>query len=171
MKALWCLFLVIPITSFSQTSSNYFQGHFGLDLPYNTTAAYSARFDGGISFNGSTFIGVGFGLTKFYNIPGVYLPVYGNLSFAWHPDAMIFPFITVQPGYALFKGQEATTRTINKITEGGLTYFAGAGIGFSTQSRVKPVVTFGYSRFNYKVSSGAAYYFSGLSLRVSLLLL
>ena len=51
MKALCCLMLVIPSYCFSQTSSGYFQGHFGLDLPKNMSVAFNARFDGGLNLN------------------------------------------------------------------------------------------------------------------------
>jgi hypothetical protein len=172
MKPILCTLLVIPLLSFGQRYGGYVQAHLGFDLPKNVTFVYGAKLDGGVSINNTFFIGGGAGITKIDQIEGIYIPLYANFSVAIQPYSKFFPILILQPGYGIYKEDTKllNTSTIQSST-GGFTYFAGIGVGISTQIKVKSCVSIGYSQYNFKAATGEIFNFKGPSIRITMLML
>lgn len=164
MKRCFLLFLFIPVLSFAQTGKGYIKFNIGSTYTEGYDPIYELRVDGGMRIQNDLLLGIGAGLTKFKHVSPLYIPFFANITYAFHSENKIFPLVTVQPGYGIFK-QEIKDATSTLIQKGGFCYFAGGGVGFSSRHKMKTLIQVGYNSFAFKNPSTTP---GGFSLKVGL---
>ena len=150
MKYIICFFLFLPFLGQAQSRDTYV----GLDGAVYFGRGYDPapgfHLSGNAGIGKGMYLGAQLGLVHFRDLGGAYLPA--HLKFSFLPagrSGRAVPIVLLEPGYGFYDRKYRAGNGWYR-RKGGFTFFAGVGAAFATRSKARPVLTLGYSRFDFK---------------------
>ncbi len=149
MKQLFSLLLALPLLCGAQSRDTYVGLDAALYLSQGVDPAPGFHLSGNAGIGKGMYLGAQLGLVHFRDQGGAYLPT--QLKFSFLPagrSGRAVPVLYLEPGYG-FYDRKYRVGNENYRRKGGFTFFAGIGAAFATRSKARPVLTVGYSRFDF----------------------
>ena len=146
MKYIFLFTLFVSSVCFAQKRPDGFlSGTFQVDAPEHYKPVVSARLSGGFNLSNFALLGIGIGVTKFKELPKVYVPVFATISIADFTKR-ISPMVVLETGYGIYN--QKISRGITR--EGGFTFFGGGGVAIAASSKLNLSLSVGYAHYGFE---------------------
>ena len=150
MKYILPVLLLLPFWAQAQSRDTYVGLDGALYFGRGYDPAPGFHLSGNAGIGKGMYLGAQVGLVHFRDLGGAYLPA--QLKFSFMPagqSGRAVPIVLLEPGYGFYDRKYRYGNGWYR-RKGGFTFFAGVGAAFATRSKARPVLTLGYSRFDFR---------------------
>lgn len=152
MRKLFFILLITPVVSLAQVNL-YYTVSGNLHVPKNVKlTAYGLEASGNAIITDNLDLGISVSAIKYSIFNKPYGSIAGKISlFPTQTEAMLIPFLTIEPGYGIYSDMVKQTSNITENLKGDFTFMSCIGVKLRAEERTAPYVAAGFSHAGYKV--------------------